>query len=542
MNTNLNLELANHSFTLEVYKKEKIKELEERLNDGIIIKNNFKALKELIQLANDKNQIDLIFQWGSENFQTGYYFERQVENFRDSARYLKKIGEINKGGKNKLIIGDNYDALNNLLIIYKEKIDVIYIDPPYGMDSEQEFAKTNYENKIERDALLSMLEPRLEQARQLLNDDGVIFCSIDERNYAYVKILFDRIFRENNNITTFIYEKAQHFGRQKSNFYSNAEYIICYAKNLYSDKKKKELLIESQKKEFEDAPLYNASNSLTTIIFPKYSVKFNIPDGIYDKTTNKSFTLKSKVIVKNKTNENDFSINFKSRWSNNKVIDELKNGTSYIVKSTDFSVRVIYGKNKEIFNESPKQIIFTNKEKLTKSKFGFSIGTNENGSMTLENILSRESFSYPKDVNLLKYLISLINKKDILVLDFFVGSGTTGQAVLELNQIDNGDRKFIICTNNEKNIAYDVTLERLKRIMTGKTSKNETNFKWIKNNKPLGSSLNIYEIKEASIYTDENCLLDLVDEKDYDLPEFPSEKSKIEWITEHFKITTKEIK
>jgi adenine-specific DNA-methyltransferase len=118
--------------------------------------------------------------------------------------YLKKVESINGGGDNKLIIGDNYDALNNLLITHKEKIDVIYIDPPYGMNNEGEFAKTNYENKIERDSLLSMLEPRLEIAKQLLNDEGVIFCSIDDKNQAYVKLLFDRVFQNSNFISSLI--------------------------------------------------------------------------------------------------------------------------------------------------------------------------------------------------------------------------------------------------------------------------------------------------------------------------------------------------
>ncbi|SQB98599.1 methyltransferase fragment 1 [Helicobacter fennelliae] len=100
----------------------------------------------------------------------------------------------------KLIIGDNYPALLNLLITYREKIKMIYIDPPYGKDDLGEFAKTNYENAITRDNLLSMLKPRLQIAKMLLKDDGVIFCSIDDRNQAYVKCLFDDIFGERNFI------------------------------------------------------------------------------------------------------------------------------------------------------------------------------------------------------------------------------------------------------------------------------------------------------------------------------------------------------
>ena len=97
-----------------------------------------------------------------------------------------------------MIIGDNYDALLNLTISYRGKVDVIYIDPPYGKDDMGYFAETNYENAITRDNLLSMLYPRLLLAKQLLTDKGVIFVSIDERNHAYVKALMDEIFEERN--------------------------------------------------------------------------------------------------------------------------------------------------------------------------------------------------------------------------------------------------------------------------------------------------------------------------------------------------------
>lgn len=136
----------------------------------------------------------------------------------------------------KLIIGDNYPALLNLLITYREKIKVIYIDPPYGKDDLGEFAKTNYENAITRDNLLSMLKPRLEIAKMLLKDDGVIFCSIDDRNQAYVKCLFDDIFGEGNFVCNLIWRKieenASSGGTMKltKTFRKDHEYILCYVK------------------------------------------------------------------------------------------------------------------------------------------------------------------------------------------------------------------------------------------------------------------------------------------------------------------------
>lgn len=89
-------------------------------------------------------------------------------------------------------------------------------------------------------------------------------------------------------------------------------------------------------------------------------------------------------------------------------------------------------------------------------------------------------------MNLIKHLIKLQYSNSFVVLDFFAGSGTTGQAVLELNKVDGGKRKFIVCTNNEitennpNGIAYDVTSKRLKRVMTGSCYDGTNDFEWIK--------------------------------------------------------------
>ena len=165
-------------------------------------------------------------------------------------------------------------------------------------------------------------------------------------------------FGEENFITSFIWEKTQHFGRQKLNFYSNVEYIICYGKRLISNNRK-EVLAEYEKSDLEDAPLYNASNPEKPILFPKGMVKFNIADGKYSKSTDKKYTLETDVIVKDGKNANDFTLRFKSRWSKDKVISELDNGTTYWVKSENFSIRAIYGDLKTSI-ESPRQLIFTN--------------------------------------------------------------------------------------------------------------------------------------------------------------------------------------
>ena len=142
-----------------------------------------------------------------------------------------------------MIIGDNYPALLNLLIQYRGKVDVIYIDPPYGKDSMGEYAQTNYENNITRDNLLSMLYPRLVLAKQLLSDSGVIFCSIDDRNQAYVKGLFDEVFEEKNFVSLFFRKTKSMTGDERSGINIQHDYVLCFCKAkenvfLYGKEKK----------------------------------------------------------------------------------------------------------------------------------------------------------------------------------------------------------------------------------------------------------------------------------------------------------------
>lgn len=178
------------------------------------------------------------FQGGGEG---SYLSGSNRADTAESAIYRSKQGEaevslVNATLEQKithtLIIGDNYPALLNLLINYKRKVKVIYIDPPYGKDDLGEFAHTNYDNAITRDNLLSMLYPRLQLAKQLLCDDGVIFCSIDDRNQAYVKGLFDEVFGEGNFVACLPRLTIKGGKTQTNLFTKNIDYILCYATKI----------------------------------------------------------------------------------------------------------------------------------------------------------------------------------------------------------------------------------------------------------------------------------------------------------------------
>lgn len=379
---------------------------------------------------------------------------------------------------NILIEGDNYHSLSILSYTHRAKIDVIYIDPPYNTGNKDFVYNDSYidrENSFRHSKWLSFMNKRLRLAKTLLSKDGVIFISIGEDEIAQLKMLCNEIFGEKNYITNFIWEKTQHFGRQKINSYSNADYILCYAKEL-NRQNLKELLVERVKEEHEDAPLYNASNPVNTLTFPSKKVIFNIDDGEYTQTADEKYQLVDKVIVKNKNNKNNLVLRFRSRWSQKRINEEIEKGTTFWIKSDNFAIRAIYG-NGKTSNDSPKQIIFTNNnnEFCTRSRFGAKVGVTEEGSMELNGIVGDQNiFDYPKPKTLIEYLVSLFynskhknyNKK-ITVLDFFAGSGTTGHSILNMNKQDNGDRRFILCTNNENNLCEKVTYRRLSKVIKG---------------------------------------------------------------------------
>lgn len=434
------------------------------------------TLKQEIKQLKSRKRYGLV--WNSEKEP-----ERVVEFCKEKLPILVEDGSKQiktDDGKpvNVLIKGDNYHALSVLNYTHEKKIDVIYIDPPYNTGNKDFIYNDNYvdiEDSYRHSKWLSFMEKRLRLARNILKDSGVIFISIDDNEAGQLKLLCDEVFGNKNFITQFIWEKTQHFGRQKINSYSNCEYILVYAKKLYSEKLK-ELLVSALQSEFEDAPLYNASNKEHQLTFPASKVVFNIKDGTYTKSADKKYKLIQKVVVSNRKNKNDLILSFKSRWSQATVDEEILKGATFWVKSDNFAIRVIYGKGR-IFRDSPRQIIFTNRNNpfVAKSRFGEKVGTTEDGSSELKNIVGIQNiFNYPKPTSLIKYLLSLFfdpksgrYNNDLTVLDFFAGTGTTGQAVLELNQADNGKRKFILCTNNENNICTNICYPRITKVIEG---------------------------------------------------------------------------
>ncbi len=516
---------------LEQSKQELLAEIDHRIEDKIIEQTNADLLKKLINSADTLTEAVSIAELGTTYRRTGLHFDKRLEKFTDTIKYFKKNDDLSfktdeKGLTHKLIIGDNYDALLNLLVEYRGMIGVIYIDPPYGKDSMGVFAETNYDNAITRDNLLSMLYPRLELAKQLLSEDGVIFCSIDDKNQAYVKGLFDQVFGEINFISC-ICREAIKGGSASKNIKQVHDYVLVYAKQLVGvDGKYKDVLcgdefVEENNYIYEDEKgRYSKGRELNkwgagsrrqdspSMWFPIYA-----PDGV------------EVYPIRNDGSEGRW------RWGKQRLLKAVENGDVLFEKRAD-GTYVAYEKVREDKTKRKQLTSFLKDNYI-----------NASGSDDLKEIFNTlmSPFDYAKPTSLIEELLNYMPTDDFIVLDFFAGSGTTAQAVLRLNKNDGGSRKFILCQNNEttnhtpNGIAVDVTTKRLKRIMTGECYDGNKDFDWIKNNEPYGDNLDVYNIATVAIFesSENKTPFDVIDETLYG-KEKMAPKDKIKWVCENF--------
>lgn len=527
---------------LEELKSQLISDIEQRVKDKILERTNADLLKKLINQAETETEAINIAALGTTYKRTGFHFDKRLPKERSNSIKYKakseKLSFVNNASRptHELIIGDNYDALQNLMITHKGKVDVIYIDPPYGKDNMGEFAQTNYDNSITRDNLLSMLYPRLLMAKRLLTNEGVIFCSIDDKNQAYVKCLFDEVFGEENFVASAPRKTGAGSAATRSDSALRVmhDYVLIYRASKESTLRK--LIVGKKEYEFSDdngdfmLGQFQASGSdATKKARPKLWYPIYVTNNM-ELTTIEPASY-SKVIYPEKINDED------GRWMWKKDTFESDKNKYIFFDGNKISRKIYYDENKD-------QTIY----QVEKAYFDESSFRNANGTKYLADILGRKSlFANPKPVDLIRHLIKLHPNNNAIILDFFAGSGTTGQAVMNLNKEDDGKRTFILCTNNEKNdlnpngIAYDVTTKRLKRIMSGECYDGAKDFPWLKDNTPFGDNLNVYEIAEVLKTEIEagKTAFDKIDETCYGLPKFEKLTDKIKWVCENFENTTK---
>jgi adenine-specific DNA-methyltransferase len=405
-------------------------------------------------------------------------FDDEAETKLPILEEVEELGIKNTDGKQThvLIEGDNYHALTCLNYSHRNKVDVIYIDPPYNTGSDgfrykdkRILSKFPDGTPVPKDSpyrhsyWLSFMAKRLELARDLLKDTGVIFVSIDDNEISQLKLLMDQIF-DGNFIAQYIHKNNS--SKNQANLVSvSTEYMLCYAKNFealqgvkwrtpkkgaqdianaYKKLKQKGLSIEEIEAEIKD--LYGR---------PKYShlSRWNKIDdtGVFvDADLSREGGSKDYTITNPDTGQE--CVVPERGWG--KSLDELTR-----LQQEEL---IWYGDPET----PPRMKVYIDDENPVVPD-NFLYFDNSVDTRMIKTMFGSLIFENPKPLEMIKTIIRFSAPKDGVILDFFAGSGTTAQAVLELNLEDEGNRQFIINTNNENNIMDEVCHPRIKYVING---------------------------------------------------------------------------
>jgi adenine-specific DNA-methyltransferase len=378
-----------------------------------------------------------------------------------------------------LIEGDNLPALVALLPTYRGKVNVIYIDPPYNTGNNDFVYNDRYvdsEDGFRHSKWLSFMKPRLQLAHEMLSDDGVIFVSIDDHEQAYLKVMMDEIFGESNFVANLVWHNRNPNDGIVS---TDTEYILLYSQ-------RKENLV----------PTYKGGNGSWqgTHIDRNYRNPDNDPRGDW-RNAGHTKTREQKPF--------SYSINILTGDTTNERVNVYPYYYSDLWRYSPSSIRALWKDGRTFWKKSDNKVTafqvkkFKNEESSRTALQNFipkSFTNTNDGKRDIEPILGKGVFGYPKPKKLIKFILDTIPAKDSIILDFFAGSGTTGQAVAELNKDDGGHRKCILITNNfeqdgaPNGIARDITSVRMKRVLTGE------NWADGKKHEPLPGNLIYYRL------------------------------------------------
>lgn len=398
--------------------------------DGVV---DFEKLRELIgeDVSDDRERYGLF--WPGKRRALGIAQEQTtatlISDFENSVEWDKS--------KNVFIEGDNLEVLKILQKHYHGKIKMIYIDPPYNtgkdfvypdnfkeglanylewsrqVNEEGKKVSTNSETEGRYHSnWLNMMYPRLKLARNLLTEDGAIFISIDDSEIDNLIKLCNEIFGEQNHIATFIWKSKSGGANDSGEVAVDHEYIVCFSRRNTGD-------VLGVDPDAVASTSYNNSDENGRYALERLdkqnlqyskSMDFDLvgPDGQVYKLEHKD----------------PASPNAIWRWSKDKIANEMD--------KLVFKEGKVYTKNYEKQGGKVRSLLIDER-----------FGRTRTGSTEVTKLLGGDYFDNPKPTKLLKTLISIATRQDSIVLDFFAGSGSTAHAVLELNQLDGGNRKFI---------------------------------------------------------------------------------------------------
>ena len=358
---------------------------------------------------------------------------------------------------NRIIHGDNLEALKAFLPEFEGRVKCIYIDPPYNTGNEGWVYNDNVndprilkwlhqvvgkegEDLTRHDKWLCMMYPRLKLLHRLLAGDGVVLVSVDENEHRYLEMLMEEIFGAANKVETLIWKKSYGGGAKSKHIVNLHEYIVCFAKNkdaigpldLPPDEKALKYYKYTDDKVGERGPYRFqplATNSMDERPNLRYPLFFDgeeiWPEKQWQWSRDRAETAQA----------------------NDELVFTKKNG-KWTVSYKQY-LKSAEGAERRAKAYSIIDGIYTQQ------------GTNEIKSMFGDG----KVFSFPKPSDLITYLLHLVSDPNALILDSFGGSGTTAHAVLKLNAQDGGKRRFILVEMME--YAETITAERVRRVMSG---------------------------------------------------------------------------
>lgn len=400
-------------------------------------KDDDETLIALDEIENELNSKKYGLVWEKHEEEVDRMMQDNIPVFTEVKE--REIKATDENSYNFLMEGDNLHSLKLLEKTHAGKIDVIYIDPPYNRGKIDFIYNDDFVNKedgFKHSKWLSFMSERLLIAKSLLSDKGLLFISIDDNEIAQLRLLLDSLFGELNFVNCFIWKRNSSVKTEKDKFTINTEYVLLYANSL----------------SYKLSPAYKPLSLASQKLF-----KFDDNDG-----RGKYQTVSLQ----------------KPRDPGSETTYDYVDNSGKIWKCPPKGWRMKYEKIKDLENDN--RLVLTGKSLRVKDYWaereneGKRIDTlwsdlpeNSTGSSELEKVMEeKNTFSNPKPIKLIQRCLE-ISSKNATVLDFFAGSGTTAQAVLELNKEDGGNRKFILCTNNENNICEEVTYERIKRVIHG---------------------------------------------------------------------------
>lgn len=418
----------------------KIKEIRNFISAAPQDENTGNLLSYLCNLERDVNgkKYGLVFEEHREEI------DDILDTYTPVLTENKDLFINNDGQMNFLIEGDNLASLKLLEKTHKDKIDLIYIDPPYNTGNKDFIYSDIFVDSLDsfkHSKWLSFMKKRLLIARRLLSRKGIIFISIDDNEVAQLKLLCDEIFGNDNFRGQIVRGTGTPTGQGNAILSNEIDYILVYAKT-------EQAIFNGLPFNSEDAKIYNLEDE-----YGKYLVRPLRKTGGEDRREDRP-SMYYPVTAPDGTQIYPIApLGYESRWrcqekTYKQLIDDHR-----IEWKQDKTGWKVY--QKFYLDGRTKQV----------GNLWIDIEGNKKATITMRNIFGENIFSFPKPVELIYRIAQIASYKNSCILDFFAGSGTTGHAVMKLNAEDGGNRKFILCTNNENNICRDVTYERIKRVI-----------------------------------------------------------------------------